>query len=279
MTTHTENIHPHFDLIQAHADCQAGMYLSGVYRDSEWFGGFSAVVSDFFWNFASPIVLPDNKDGESSIYDFFGDIDRIPALYGENEFIDETSEVLSIKDTEVGYEDVWMAYSHDDIEVGESTLEIKDIRRSGSVEDFIEVFKHSYGDTSADDPYAGLPPTYIEAIKNAFTTPYLADGDSHLVALDDGNPVAIGSSIRSGDKSFIYNMGTIPERQGEGIGSQIAKRLIDRELSSGADEIVLQTEPESYVQEFYSELGFEPRFEAKALIDGNWDDRFNSKET
>jgi GNAT superfamily N-acetyltransferase len=267
-------VHPHVNLIREHADCQAGMYLNGTYRDTNWFGGFSEVVSDFFWNFVSPIVLPGEEDKNEMVYEFFKRNNRVPALYGETGFIEEVADQLSINEYDIGYQDVWMEYTEDEVDVEDIDFDIKDIRGDGEVSSFVEVFKKAYGDANADDPYGGLPPTYIEALKDGFATQYLGDYDTHLVALDEGKPVSIGSIIRSNDVAIIYNMGTVPDRQGEGIGSYIADLLINDMFQAGVNNILLQTEPGSYVQEFYADMGFEKKFEASAFIGGSWEKRF-----
>lgn len=267
--------HPQIDLIKAHANCQAGMYLNGTYRNPDWFGGFSEVVSDFFWNFVSPLRLP-GETTDSGVYDFYQKLDRTPALYGESAFINEVVDYLSLAELEVGYQDLWMEYTQGEVSPGSTELAIRDIRGQAAPDAFLDIFKSAYGDSDSDDPYAGLPPTYIQALQDGFDSEYLGTDDTHLVAYDGETPVSIGSIIRHNDVAIIYNMGTQPDRQGEGIGTRIAEHLIADMLDAGVERILLQTEPGSYVADFYEDLGFEAIFEATGYIGGDWESRFST---
>jgi len=269
---------PRFELIRAHATCQSGMYLNGTYRDESWFGGFSRVVSDVFWNFVTPLVGSTGLKNDEAMYSFFSELDREPALYGESEFVADIAESIGINDAEAAYVDQWMEFGPDGIDTEPTEHTIDDIRENAPVEDFTDVFTGAYGDANADDPYGGLPATYVEALEDGLRTPRLGDFDSHLVAYDGGNPVSIGSIIGTDNVAIIYNMGTLPSRQGEGIGSRIAERLINNAFEDGFDRILLQTEPGSYVEDFYAGMGFERLFQASGMTGEDWTDRFQDSD-
>lgn len=275
MSTNEGDGQPHFELIKAHAACQEGMYFNGTYRDEMWFGGFSRIVSDMFWNFVTPLQIPD--EGGDSMYTFFGDLDREPALYGESEFIEDVAESIGLENVEAAYTDQWMEFEPDNVDVRSGNHRLSDVRDGASVDDFLNVFTEAYGDSNADDPYGGLPSTYMEALEAGLRTPYLGDKDSHLIGYDSEDPVAIGSVIGFNNVAIIYNMGTLPSRQGEGIGSRLAEQLIRNMLDAGFDRILLQTERGSYVEDFYSGLGFERLFQASGMTNEAWTDRFTTE--
>lgn len=79
----------------------------------------------------------------------------------------------------------------------------------------------------------------------------------NFIALDDGEPVACASLVQAAGVAGLYNIGVLPDRQGEGIGTAVTAALMAEARAGGAETAVLWSSAAGL--RCYRGLGFEER--------------------
>ncbi|MDQ3742642.1 MAG: GNAT family N-acetyltransferase, partial [Actinomycetota bacterium] len=79
----------------------------------------------------------------------------------------------------------------------------------------------------------------------------------NYIALDDGEPVACGTVVLAAGVAGFYNIGVLPDRQGQGIGTAMTAALIGEAAAAGAETAVLWSSAAGV--RCYRALGFEER--------------------
>jgi ribosomal protein S18 acetylase RimI-like enzyme len=75
------------------------------------------------------------------------------------------------------------------------------------------------------------------------------------LAYSDGEPVATVATVVAADAVGVYNVGTLPEHRGRGIGETIVRFAIDRaKEQTGIHRTVLQST--SYGYDLYRKMGY-----------------------
>ena len=75
------------------------------------------------------------------------------------------------------------------------------------------------------------------------------------LAFSDGEPVATAATVVAADAIGVYNVGTLPEHRGRGIGEAIVRFAINRAREqSGIDRTVLQST--SFGYDLYRKMGY-----------------------
>ncbi|ELY65826.1 GNAT family N-acetyltransferase [Natrinema versiforme] len=101
--------------------------------------------------------------------------------------------------------------------------------------------------------------------------PLEAPGTIVLVAEEDSEVVGFTHAVAQGDKADILRMYVHPDRQGEGIGSQLHERLIAEIESYDVDRIrSIDFAFNDASRTFYEGLGFEQTDEGEVEIDGDY---------
>lgn len=79
----------------------------------------------------------------------------------------------------------------------------------------------------------------------------------NYIALDAGEPVACGSLVLAAGVAGLYNIGVLPDRQGQGIGTAMTSALMAEARASGFETAVLWSSAAGL--RCYRALGFEER--------------------
>ncbi|HEX8086316.1 MAG TPA: GNAT family N-acetyltransferase [Solirubrobacteraceae bacterium] len=98
-----------------------------------------------------------------------------------------------------------------------------------------------------------MPPAVVDPFLRMLDAP----GVRNFIALDDGAPVACGSLVQAAGVAGLYNVGVLPDRQGEGLGTAITAALMAEARAGGAETAVLWSSAAGL--RCYRALGFEER--------------------
>lgn len=256
--------HPNFELVKANMETALGGFFTALYRDPGWLGGYSADIDDFFWN----MVVPVRKDPETSISkmkEFFDSFDRTPTLYAEEKWLEEVKKENDISGLKLKFTDAWMRFEG---QIEEASDKFSYVRVSSDDEKdrFIEIFVEAFGgEGGEDEPYGGLGEGYNKGVRNTLEGFFGADRCENILVENDGESVGIATLAIKGDLAFVYNIATLPSHQGLGIGTSATRKILEMVEEEEVNDIVLQTEADSYVQKFYEDLGFNTIMRMKGL--------------
>ena len=255
--------HPNLDLVKAQMETALGGFFTAVYRDSGWIGGYSRDIDDFFWNMIVPTM---ERPGTSisEVKEFFSSLDRNPTLYGEKEWIDSIIEKRDISGLEVKFTDAWMRFEGD-LEPASDEFSYVKVRSGDEKDVFVDIFSEAFGGDGDDEPYGGLGEGYHSGVMKTLNGVFGADSCENILVEKDGKFVGIGTLAVKNDVAFVYNIATLPDHQGEGVGTAATRKVIELVDEDEVEDIILQTEAGSYVEEFYSDMGFETFMEMKGL--------------
>ncbi len=258
--------HPHLDLLQAHLECCLGSFLTGLYRRPAWFGAFSDAIQDRYWNFLIPLIDDSEKLSSQieTIGRFYDTIDQHPTLYGEEDFLADVRPHLETTKMACVTRDAWMELQDDPGHEPRDDLEIRTVRTGAQKETFLSIFDTAFGE---DEP---LPQSYLEGIRRALDEDWGAGRTRNILLETDGTAAGIGTVAINNGIAFIYNIATLPARQGNGIGTAATHTAIRTAQDHDVDRIVLQAEAGSYIEDFYRDLGFETIFTAAGYHGGSW---------
>ena len=256
-------VHPESGLVQTHVELAVGSFLTGTYRRDGWLGAFSEDIEDHFWNFLIPLNN-EPKTNLNEIKDFFEKVDRSPTLWGEKEFIKQVKHSLELEGLDEKFVDSWMEFQGT-MEEPDQSLEYVKVNSKEEKDSFVKIFSKAFGETDGDNPYGNLPQSYQDGIMRALNGVWSTHYDTSIIVKEGEKPVGIGTLAIKNDIAFIYNIGTVPEKQGEGIGTAATRKMVKLAKENNVDRIILQTESGSYVEDFYQDLGFETIFEMKGL--------------
>jgi ribosomal protein S18 acetylase RimI-like enzyme len=255
--------HPNFDLVEANMETALGGFFTALYRDSGWIGGYSRDIDDFFWN----MIVPVNERPEtdlSEVMEFFSSLDRDPTLYGEEEWIDDFVERNDISGLEVKFTDAWMRFEGDYKSASDEFSYVK-VDSEIEKEKFVGIFAEAFGGGSEEDPYGGLGEGYHKGVMKTLNGVFGADSCENILVNKDGKFVGIGTLAVKEDVAFIYNIATLPDHQGEGIGTAATRKALESIDDREVEDIILQTEADSYVEDFYKRMGFKTFMRMKGL--------------
>jgi len=267
------------ELEWAHYYMQVGMYLSGFKKISNAILVYSDIIDDYYWNYATMIDINDKKSLTTlnkvleDIENFYISMNRNPACYITPQTNPhELPTILNEREYKLAFSDAWMMFKSRKINnkrIRNKDLVIKTVKNLEDLGTFIKVFEISFGDSSEEDPYSGLPPSYKKAIYNSFTNEEYQKEKTvtHYLGILDDKPVGITTLITYKKFGGIYNVGVIPEYRKQGIGSTLSLKAVKDALEKFNEDIVfLQTEYGSYVEKFYKKLGFETVFRGDCYV-------------
>jgi hypothetical protein len=102
----------------------------------------------------------------------------------------------------------------------------------------------------------GMPPFVVSHFRDWFSTFPLNSQASlrHYVAFYRGQPAATASMLLASGAAGLYNIATIPELRGRGIGSAITLEPLRAALAEGFRISVLESSADGFP--VYSRLGF-----------------------
>lgn len=256
----------------AHYQLQNNIYFSEMKKIDGALLLLSDKIEDFFWNYAAEINIKEENVNEliKMIIDFYSSNNRDPAIY-----ITPSTRPLNLQEylKELGFElqfsDAWMFYNNNQKKKNQksSIFNIKEVKNKDEIELFVKIFNEVYGGTPTDDePYGGLPSYYGEALQESFLKSHQNKIVNNYIAYLDNKVVGIGSLISTKKYAGIYNVGTIPEFRKKGVGTAISMKAIDDSIKQNIEILFLQTEKGSYVEQFYTNLGFSTRFYGEGYV-------------
>ena len=259
----SEEIHPNFDLVKANMETAVGGFFTALYRDSGWIGGYSRDIDDFFWNMVVP-VRKDPETGLSEVKEFFSSLDREPTVYAEEKWLEQFREENNISGLEEKFTDAWMRFEGD-FEPVSGEFDYVRVGSESEKDSFVEIFAEAFGGDGGEEPYGGLGEGYHNGVLKTLNGVFGADYCVNILVEKDGEFVGIGTLAVKGDTAFVYNIATLPDHQGEGVGTAATRKVLELVDDEEIDEVILQTEADSYVESFYEELGFETFMRMKGL--------------
>ena len=241
---------------------QNGMYLDGKKQIQGANIYFSNYILDHYWNYAIDMDTNNNNVEliVNGIEETMLQMKRKPAFYitpwtnPKDKFIN----CLTLKGYKEQFQDAWMFY------VGEGLVETKalsisliDLKEDADI--FCQIFGAVYGGSpTVNEPYGGLPPSYLEALRQSFSRKSVET--YHFVGRLNGQPVSIATLVYKDGWGAIYNVGTLPELRGKGLGSEVSLECINFWKKKNGQILFLQTEAGSGVEKFYTKLGFKTHY-------------------
>jgi ribosomal protein S18 acetylase RimI-like enzyme len=104
-----------------------------------------------------------------------------------------------------------------------------------------------------------MPPAVVEPFLRLLEVAGRAEAAEmrNFIALDDGEPVACGSLVLAAGVAGLYNIGVLPDRQGQGLGTAMTSALMAEGRATGAETAVLWSSASGL--RCYERLGFEER--------------------
>jgi GNAT superfamily N-acetyltransferase len=99
----------------------------------------------------------------------------------------------------------------------------------------------------------GMP---VELARSAFSSSVLGiDGFTGLLALFEGVPVATSASFVAAGLAGVYNVATVPEHRGKGVGAAITWAAIEAGAATGATCSILQASSDG--APVYTRMGYD----------------------
>lgn len=259
----------------AHYRIQQNIYFSGMDKIEGALLLYSDKIEDFFWNYAAEIDIDKERMKElvKTIIGFYKSKNRAPAIYiTPLTKPNNLAEYLKKLGFELKFTDAWMLYESTPKKKVQtsSNFSIREVKNKNDMELFVRIFNESYGGAPSEgEPYAGLSAYYGEALKEAFLKPHPNKKIINYLAYIDNKALGIGSFISLHGYGGIYNLGTIPEYRKKNVGTAISMKAIEDSIKYNIKVLFLQTEKGSYVEKFYSQLGFVTKFIGEGYVLSN----------
>lgn len=252
----------YLEYLDAHAKIQTGTYIDRVeVLENGLKYATSRLINDHYWNYAYNFdcSIEEVPSRINAIKKHADSLKKSAAIYftPDSRPID-IKDLLPYKEMEA---EIWMEYDVTKKTTNKnSDLNIEKISGSKPNDIFIDIFMDAYGSGSQDDPgYQGLPPEYIESLKNCTPNENVSVG--HFIGWSNGKPIAISSIYCFQEYAGLYNVGTIHSGRRKGYGQDISISAIEYALNKNCTKIFLQTQSGSEVENMYSQLGFKSIFE------------------
>lgn len=253
-----------------HYKFQLGMYFSDRFDNVDGCSVvYSDIIDDFFWNYATNIEIgPDEIESfVNNVESFLMEKDRLGCFYltdwsspKENfkKYLENNGYLAQFHDSWMFLDPGKKGHFKDfsSLTTDKMTFVIAE-----DPVDFLFVFSKAYGgEDTENDPYGGLPPSYIDALKRSFGFDRPVD-TYHFVAYTEKNEAAsIGTLVYSEGWGCIYNVGTDPMHRKKGFGRAVSYLCINKWESLGGQILFLMTEVGSNVEKWYSKMGFVKQF-------------------
>ena len=249
------------DYQAAHASLHLGTYFS---RDTRLSSGVhylsSERITDSYWNYAYRLSDDPRQLGPqiADVREYAATINRPVSIAVDNA---RASILESVADGETSSEEVWMSLVQVPKPVSAPLPGYAErlVTTDEDMDLFLEIFEDAYGEGDPDSPgYSGLPAEYPDSLR--YAQPGEGVSVAHLLGTVDGQPAAIASAYMKPPYAGLYNVGTRRRARRRGLGTRVSQAAMLEAAKAGAQEIFLQTEPDSEVEELYSKLGFERLF-------------------
>lgn len=165
------------------------------------------------------------------------------------------------------YSDSWMIYHGERPGLEpEAPLDINLVVSRKDMEIFVNLFMAAHGgESSADNPYGGLPLTYREVLLKSFSNPENREKLTYYLGYFEGKPVTYGGLTIKEDTAYLFACGTHPDYRKRGFGSYITKFITKEAFDRGAKTQFLMTETGTANEKLWDSLGYKTEFVAKAF--------------
>ena len=236
--------------------------LTGMFYDEEIKIGDSKVmlnhsVEDSSWNHATRTDTENPEKSIEAITEFMFDKNRTPAICltpickpGSLE------KALILSGFDITAEETWMTYQGNQIQ--KVTADILTVKNLNQLSSFKKIYGKVFG--SPEEPI----PQDSDGIVNAWINYYFKKNKDSILEnylyFEKNQPVGIGTLLGKNGFFGIYNVGTLPEFEGQGIGTKILQHMINQALKNKAKNIFLQTLDK---EKFYAKRGFKTEFVGK----------------
>jgi GNAT superfamily N-acetyltransferase len=258
---------------RANYEFQTGMYFTAIARLTHCVGAYSDVIENEYWNYAG-LVSAEERDVPElvrEVTDFFEAKNRPTTIYvSPSSRYEGLEEALVERRFERSFQDTWMFLSGSvSSEVSKPAgVEIRALTPPDH-DLFVELFELAYGGIpTPENPYGGLPPSYPEALRQSLGRTWTNKAVRHYIADIQDRPAGLATLIYAGELGCIYNVGTVPELRGKGVGTALSVRAVEEALEAGVKTVFLQTEADSDVEKWYEWLGFRRGFLASGMVAG-----------
>ena len=232
-----------------------GLFFDDKYETSDYLLCTSKVIDDHFWNLAY-IKNSLNKELLREIENKLALLNRKPCIYigTKNDNYINNIKVLLNNNYELCDRDTYMVLDNQkDIDI---KIDLKIVSNEKEYNDFMKVISSAYNDTKENEDenvYSGsITECYYKAIKDTIGS----NNHLHIIAYDNGIPVA-GATLNIFNGIFgINNVGTRQGYWNKGYGTQVIGYIINLFNKLNGNTLILSTEFQSKNQLFYEKLGF-----------------------
>jgi N-acetylglutamate synthase-like GNAT family acetyltransferase len=258
------------DAIRTSYNFLKGLYIEDTADSGSGFYSYSSTDygdTNFLWNHAVMLHGVEDLDEEvADTEDFYEEKGKRPAFYlPELESLNGFLTELRNRDFEEVFKDAWMFYTGGKLPEGNSKAELREVSSKSQIEEFVDLFYKSHR-ADLDDPYAGLSEEYGKQLKEKFDEDFDRFRVQHFLVKLGDESVGHVTFVENGEMGIIYNLGTIPDLRGQGIATAALRKTVKKLEQLDIEMIFLQTEKGSENEDFFSNRGFETRFEARCLV-------------
>ena len=224
--------------------------------------GYSKGDKSSYWNYA--LIGKNIGSNElSKIENEMNKIKRTPVVYFENnDNVVPTIKLLEEQKYKKDYEDSWMFYSGDPIELNKK-YNTKKVENEEELRIFLNTLDSCYKKHDPQNPYGELG-DYLGVAEKVWKTHNRTNRLEYFVVYKDDKPVAVATLTNHDDIGYISNVGSLREVRGEGFGKFATLYCIEVSKKNGNKVHCLATEEGTYPNEFYKRIGFETKFTAVA---------------
>lgn len=248
-----------------------GLFYTEVVHTSNYTLGWNQNSSDQYSNLAGQVRFASEEvdSGLNEITQFFSVRNRPTTIY-VTPFTRpaQLQERLQKSGFNVLYRDAWMFYrDRYERHTLARGVTIRTVDSHETMRIFVETFNQAYSGSDAKEPYGQAPPEWGETLYSSFGEILQGRMVEYYLLYDQAEPasVLITSTIES--VGGIYSVGTVSKMRNRGHSGTLTNYAVGQLLERGANEILLQTEKDSYNERFYSKLGFSTEWIAEAWSD------------
>jgi len=252
-------------MTKAHYKLQTGCYLKGTSDLGGAIYSIGKYISDCCWNYDSLVRTTSDQVGNliAKVDEFSKSNGRKSAFYLDpSTQPPDFSELVQKAGFALEAQEIWMIHNKkDDLKniVESPDVKIDVLKTSDQMTEYVKVFNDGFG-MSSD--------AYGVSLQDAFRNPSGSVEIIHYLAYFNGKVCGVASLYSAGSVGGIYNVTTLSEYRGHGIGTALNKRAVLDSLNRKHELLILQTEENSAAYRIYERMGFQPGFSASIYLKG-----------